>query len=102
MPILVPVGRPASEADLAAAGVAGDVVESGSVGLDAELPLDGDAVFDVADFMLVLVEELDEGPLFCVAPVVEVLEESTSEVRLTNVMVVEEASDAALGVCPGK
>ena len=96
------MGRPASEEELAGAGVEGDVVESGSAGLDAELPFDGDAVLEAGEFVLVLLEELDEGPLLCVALVVEVLEESVSELVLSDERVVEEPPNAALGVCPGK
>ncbi len=102
MPILAPVERPASERELAGAGVGGGVVEAGSAGLDAELPLDGDAVFEAGEFMFVVIEELDEDPVLCVALVVEVLEESTFELVLADGIVVEEAPLAALGVCPGK
>lgn len=105
IPILVPVGRPGSaEEELVRVGVGGDVVESGLAGLLDELPLDGDAVLKAGMFVFVfvLVEELGEDPVLCVVLVVGVVEESVSELALTNVIVVGEPPNAALGVCPEK
>ena len=102
IPILVAVGKPGSEEEAVGAEVEGDVVESGSAESDAELPFDGDAVFEAGEFVFVLLEELDEDSLLCAVLVVEVVEESVCDVVLAGEIVVEEPSNAALGVCPGK
>lgn len=102
MPILVLVGRPGLEEESTGPEVEGELVESGSAEAGAGLPFDGVAVFEVGDFVLALLEELDEESLVCAVPVGEVVEKSVSEVVLAGNIAVEGPSNAAPGVCPGK